>query len=147
MLTKIEDVLKDKGRDVWSVGTTATVHDALQLMAEKRVETCLVISEGKLVGMLTERDCARRVVLPGKKPSEVRVGDAMTSPVVFVSPDHTVGDCMKILTDRGFAHLPVVDGEKVVGVVSMGDLVQNLVKDREHLIGHLEAYITGRYPG
>lgn len=147
MLTKIDSVLNVKGRDVWSVSPDSTVHDALQLMAEKRIETCLILAEGKLVGMLTERDCARRVMLLGKNPRDVRVRDVMTTPVVFVTPTHTVADCMKILTDRGFAHLPVLVGETVVGVVSMGDLVNKIVRDQGDTITHLEAYITGKYPG
>jgi CBS domain-containing protein len=147
VLTKIDSVLNVKGRDVWSVSPDSTVHDALQLMAEKRIETCLILAEGKLVGMLTERDCARRVMLLGKNPRDVRVRDVMTTPVVFVTPTHTVADCMKILTDRGFAHLPVLVGETVVGVVSMGDLVNKIVRDQGDTITHLEAYITGKYPG
>ena len=147
MLTKIEAVLNEKGRDVWSLSPAATVHDAIQLMADKRVEALLVISHGKLVGIVTERDCARRVTLPGKRSTDVRVSEIMTSPVVFVTPAHTVGDCMRIATGKGIAHLPVLDGEVVVGVVSMGDLVKSIIREQDTTISHLEAYVTGKYPG
>jgi len=146
MLTTVEHVLNDKGHDVWSLSPDATVLDALELMTARRVEACPVVETGRLVGMLTERDCARRVMLPGRHPRDVRVGDVMTSPVVFVSSGHTVADCMKVLAERGFAHLPVVDGSAVVGIVSMGDLVNRVVKDQGATIRHLEAYITDTYP-
>ena len=147
MLTTIAAVLDHKGRHVWSVQPSATVHDAVRQMVERRIEALPVTVDGRLVGMLTERDCARRVTLSGKSLKDVLVGDVMTSPVVFVSESHTVGDCLRILTEKGFAHLPVVEGDSVVGLISMGDLVTTLVNEREHTISHLEGYITGRYPG
>ena len=147
MLTKVEGLLNTKGRDVWSLSPSSTIHDALQLMAEKRIEACVVLDEGRLVGILTERDCARRVMLLGKNPRDVRVGDTMTSPVVFVTPGHTVVDCLRILDERGFAHLPVLEGEQLTGIVSMGDLVKKLVHDQGDTITSLEAYITGKDPG
>lgn len=147
MLTKVATVLDRKGRDVWSVPSTATVHDAIRQMAEKRVEALLVFADKSLAGILTERDCARRVTLDGKDPRSVLVTEVMTSPVVFVTEGHTVGDCMKILTERGFAHLPVLEGEVVRGIVSMGDLVSTIVREQEGAISHLEGYITGQYLG
>jgi CBS domain-containing protein len=116
-------------------------------MADKRIEALLVLSDGKLVGILTERDCARRVTLDGKNPKSVRISAVMTSPVVFVTGGHTVGDCMKILAEKGFAHLPVLDGDTVVGIVSMGDLVSSIVREHGDTISQLEGYISGRYPG
>ena len=147
MLTKIEAVLNQKGRDVWSLSPAATVHDAIQMMAEKRVEALLVMSHGRLVGIVTERDCARQVTLLGKDPTDVRVSDIMTSPVIFVTPNHTIGDCMRIATGKGIAHLPVLDGDTVVGVVSMGDLVKRIVREQDTTIKYLEGYVTGKYPG
>ena len=147
MLTKIDAVLQHKGRTVWSVPTEATVHDAVELMAAKRIEALLVLSGDKLVGILTERDCARRVTLKGADARSVPVTDVMTSPVVFVEPSQTVGDCLKILSGRGIAHLPVLSGGAVVGIVSMGDLVNAIIRDQHHTIGHFEGYFTGKYPG
>ena len=147
MLTRIETVLNRKGRDVWSLAPDANVRAAVQTMVEKRIEALPVLSEGRLVGIVTERDCARRVTLPGKDPQQVRVSEVMTSPVVFVTETHTVGDCMRILTDKGFAHLPVLDGDTLVGIVSMGDLVTSIVREQDATISHLEGYITGKYPG
>jgi CBS domain-containing protein len=146
MLTTIEFVLDRKGRDVWSVPERATVREAISTMVEKEIEALVVLADGRLAGVLTERDCARRVTLQGHDPSGVRVDDVMTSPAVFVTERHTIGDCMRIMSDGGFAHLPVLEGEALVGVVSMGDLVASLVRERDDAIKHLEAYITGRYP-
>lgn len=147
MQTTIKTVLNRKGRDVWSVAPSAIVHAAVQMMVDKRIEALLVLADGKLVGILTERDCARRVSLAGRNPHMVTVSEAMTSPVVFVTEQHTVGDCMEILSEHGFAHLPVLEGDRVVGVVSTGDLVDSLLHDRDRTIHHLEGYITGKYPG
>jgi len=147
MQTKISAVLNRKGRNIWSVSPTATVHDAVSQMVDRRIEALPVTVDGKLVGMLTERDCARRVTLSGRALTDVLVGDTMTSPVVFVSESHTVGDCLRILTEKGFAHLPVVEGDAVVGLISMGDLVTTLLDEMEHTIRHLEGYITGRQVG
>lgn len=146
MLTTIEWVLNRKGRDVWSVHAGATLRDAVRTMVEKRVEALVVLADGKLEGILTERDCARRVTLQGRELSRVLVREAMTSPVAFVSEANTVGDCMRVMTERGFAHLPVLRGDEVVGVVSMGDLLASLVREKDDAIKHLEAYVTGTYP-
>ena len=126
---------------------TTTVHEAVHTMADRRVEALPILSDAKLVGILTERDCARRVTLQARDPKSVRTSDVMTSPVVFVTGGHTVGDCMKILAERGFAHLPVLDGDTVIGIVSMGDLVSSMVREHGDTISHLEGYISGRYPG
>jgi len=147
MLATISTVLDRKGRNVWSVPPFSTVHDAVSQMVERRIEALPVTDDGKLIGMLTERDCSRRVTLSGKSLKDVLVSAAMTSPVVFVTESHTVGDCLRILTEKGFAHLPVVEGDTVVGLVSMGDLVTTLLSEKEHTITHLEGYISGRYPG
>lgn len=147
MQTTIKTVLNRKGRDVWSVAPSVLVHAAVQMMFDKRIEALLVLADGKLVGMLTERDCARRVSLAGRNAHMVAVSEVMTSPVVFVTEQHTVEDCMKILSAHGFAHLPVVEGDHVVGVVAASDLIKSLLHDRDRTITHLEGYITGKYPG
>lgn len=147
MQTTIKTVLNRKGRDVWSVAPSVLVHAAVQMMVDKRIEALLVLVDDRLVGILTERDCARRVSLAGRNPHMVAVSEVMTSPVVFVTEQHTVEDCMRILSEHGFAHLPVLEGDRVVGVVSASDLIKSLLHDRDHTITHLEGYITGRYPG
>ena len=147
MLTTIASVLRQKGHDVWSVSPAASVSDAIHMMTQQRIVVLLVLSQDKLVGIISERDCTRKVVLQGRNPKEAHVSDIMTSPVVFVSPKHTVGDCMWIMTEKRFTHLPVVDGERVVGVVSSGDLLRSIVKTQSEAITHLEGYISGKYPG
>lgn len=147
MKSAISTVLDRKGRQVWSVSPSSTVHEAIGQMVERRIEALPVVADGALVGIITERDCARRVMLTGKSLKDVRVSEAMTSPVVFVTEAHTIGDCLQILSEKGFAHLPVLTGPTMVGLISMGDLVTALVNDRESTISHLEGYISGRYPG
>lgn len=147
MLTTIDTVLKAKGRDVWSLSPDATVRDAVEMMADKRVEALVVLVDQTLVGIVSERDCARKVTLRGKRLEDVLVKDIMSSPVVCVTPKHTIGDCMRITNEKGFAHLPVLDGETLAGIVSVGDLVNSIVREHEDTIHHLEAYVTGKYPG
>ncbi|HEU6443787.1 MAG TPA: CBS domain-containing protein [Gaiellaceae bacterium] len=147
MLRVIADVLREKGDDVWSIAPTAAMSDAMKLMAEKRTGALLVLSADELVGVITMRDCVRKVILAGRSVDEALVGESMSSPVVFVGLEHTVGDCLRIMTEKGIAHLPVVADGRLVGVVSRGDLLRSLVKTQSATIGHLEAYITGKYPG
>lgn len=147
MLTTVASVLTQKGHDVWSVSPTTSVSEAIHTMAQRRIVVLVVLSKDRLVGIVSERDCTRKVILEERNPNEVRVGDVMTSPVVFVTPTHTVGDCMWIMTEKGFTHLPVVDAERVVGVVSSGDLLRSIVTAQSETINHLEGYISGKYPG
>lgn len=142
----IASVLEFKGHNVFNVEPEASVYEALELMADKQIGALLVISRGKLIGLLSERDYARKIVLRGRSSRETRVEDIMTSPVVCASPEDTVDECMRVMTINRIRHLPVAQGDRVLGVVSIGDLVNWIITAQAETIDHLNSYIAGAYP-
>jgi len=139
----IAPILKQKQGFICSVSPTDSVYDAIALMAEKQVGALLVMFEGRLVGILSERDYARKVILKGRSSRATPVSEIMTSPVIFISPEYSVGECMEIITDHRIRHLPVMDGDRLVGLISIGDLVNWMLSAQRETIRHLESYITG----
>ena len=138
-----KDILKDKGRTVLSVSPTDTVLAALGVMAEHDIGAVLVMDADKLVGVFTERDYARKVVLAGRSSKDSPVQDVMTAHVVCVSPERSVDECMALMTNKRLRHLPVVDHKRVVGIVSIGDLVKATIDDQQFTITQLQSYIAG----
>src|SRR5712664_17018 len=142
----VECILKHKGPQVHSIPPEVTVYEALEKMADENVGALVVMNGTELVGIFSERDYVRNVILKGRSSREMLVNEIMSSPVVTVNPRTTIDDCMHRMTDKRCRHLPVVEGEKVVGVVSIGDLVNWIIKEQDHTIHQLEEYITGKYP-
>jgi len=144
----IEALLRTKGnRRVFSVRPEQSVYEAIEKMALEGIGAVLVISDDKLVGIMSERDYARKVILKGHSSKDTPVSAIMTTPVVFVTPKNTVDECMAIMTNRRFRHLPVVENDVPVGIVSIGDLVRWTITGQAQAIQELEGYISGRYPG
>ena len=143
---KIGDLLSQKGGQVWTVAPEAMVFDAIHMMAEKNVGALLVTDQGKLIGIISERDYTRKVALKGKSSKQTAVREILSTHVVHVSPGHTIEECMRIMTDHRVRHLPVLEADKIVGVVSIGDLVNWIISAQSTTIHQLETYITG-YPG
>ncbi|HEX9263097.1 MAG TPA: CBS domain-containing protein [Candidatus Binatia bacterium] len=138
----VRDILTVKGRNVWCVDTGATVFEALGRMAEKEVGALVVMDDQTLVGIISERDYARKVVLLGRTSPNTLVKEIMTTHVAYTHLEQSVEECMAIMTDKRIRHLPVIDGGKLVGIISIGDLVKAIITDQKFIIEQLERYIT-----
>ena len=139
-------ILKRKGGEIWLVRPDQTVYEAIEMMAEKGVGALLVMSDGKLAGIISERDYARKVILQGRSSRTTVIQEIMTSPVISVSPTDAVDECMELMTRKRIRHLPIMENERVIGIVSIGDLVKWLVSEQEETIEHLHNYISAKYP-
>ncbi|MEE9551226.1 MAG: CBS domain-containing protein [Candidatus Binatia bacterium] len=142
MKTVIE-LLKAKGHQYWSVTPDTAVFDALKLMAEKNIGALLVLEGDVLVGFLSERDYARKVILKGKSSKDTPVKEIMSEKVMYVEPEQTVEECMALMTDKRVRHLPVFEGDKLIGIISIGDVVKAIISEQEFIIEQLEHYISG----
>lgn len=143
-MTTVTQILKSKpDKSVYSIGPTASVLEALKLMADRNIGGLLVLEGGKVVGVVTERDLARKVFRLAKSTGETQVSEIMTSPVMYVSPDRTTEECLALMTENRFRHLPVLDKGRLVGLVSIGDLVKDVISEQKFIIEQLEHYIAG----
>ena len=142
-MTTVAQLLQDKGHSVWSIAPDATVYDALSLMAAKNVGALVVVEGASVVGILSERDYARKVILKGKFSKDTQVREIMTEKVYFVRPEQTIEECMAVMTAEHIRHLPVLTDDRLTGIVSIGDVVRVIISDKEFLIKQLEHYITG----
>jgi len=142
-MTTVRHILDTKGRELWSVAPDTTVFDAIELMAEKNVGALIVLERGKLKGIISERDYARKVILKGKSSKETPVRDIMTPDPFVIGPDQSIDECMALMTTRRIRHLPVLQDDQLAGMISIGDVVKSIISDQEFTIKQLENYITG----
>lgn len=142
----VRHILESKGYDVWSVPPDMSIYEALQVMADKDVGAVLVMEGDELAGIFSERDYARKVVLEGRSSRETTVGEGMTSRVLYVRPDESIDGCMALMTDHRIRHLPVIENDRVTGVISIGDVVKALISQQANTIHYLESYITNGHP-
>ncbi|NCF26528.1 MAG: CBS domain-containing protein [Gammaproteobacteria bacterium] len=141
-MASVKQLLQGKGHDVWSIGPEASVYDAIEKMAQEEVGALVVLEGESLVGLMSERDYARKVVLQGRSSRDTKIKDIMTTRVAYARPDQSVEDCMAMMTEKRIRHLPVMDGDKLLGVISIGDLVKFIIEEQKHVIEQLEQYIS-----
>ena len=144
-MTTIAQLLNAKGNQIWSVEPKATIFEALEIMSEKEIGALLVMEDGKLTGIFSERDYARKVILKGKSSKETPVGELMTKKVFYIDPQKTINDCMAMMTAKRIRHVPVIEDNQVMGIITIGDVVNQIISEQEVTINHLENYITGSH--
>jgi CBS domain-containing protein len=142
-MKRVKDILEVKGHDIWSIEPSASVYDAMKLMADKEVGALMVIERTKLVGLISERDYARKVILEGRSSRTTQVREIMTGRVVCAQPEQNIEECMVVMTEKRVRHLPVIDGGELIGVISIGDLVKSIISEQKFIIKQLEQYISG----
>lgn len=142
-MAKVKDILALKGQSVWSVAPDSSVYDAMKLMAEKGIGALMVMQGEKLVGIISERDYARKVILQGRSSRTTQVKEIMTSHVLYAQPEQNIEECMAVMTDKRVRHLPVFDEGRLLGVISIGDLVKSIITEQKFMIEQLEKYISG----
>jgi CBS domain-containing protein len=143
----VDAVLQHKPAHIWSVTPEATVFEAIELMAAKNIGALLVMKDGHLLGVFSERDYTRKIALKGKSSKQTPVREVISTPIVSVAPGATVEECMRVMTENRVRHLPVLDGEKLLGVVSIGDLVNWTISAQHDALNQMADYISGKYPG
>jgi len=141
----ISEILSNKGSNVWSVSPNTMVFDAIQMMADKNIGALLVTEQGKLVGIMSERDYTRKIALKGRSSKQTPVKEILSNEIFTVTPAHTIEDCMRLMTENRIRHLPVLDGDTILGIVSIGDLVNWIISAQTNTIYQLQTYISG-YP-
>ena len=139
----VKELLREKGSEVWTIAPRVTVYEALELMAGKNIGALVAVEDGNVVGMFTERDYARKVILKGRSSKTTTVRELMVTDVLYVGPGDTIENCMALMTEKRLRHLPVMDEGQLVGLISIGDIVRVIISDREFMIRELEHYITG----
>ena len=142
-MTNVGQLLKIQGNEIWSLAPEATVYEALQIMSEKDVGALLVVDNGNLVGIFSERDYARKLILKGKFSKDTTVRELMTHEVLYIEPQSTIEECMALMTDKRIRHLPVLENDQLIGIVTIGDLVKQKISDQKFTIQQLEKYIAG----
>ncbi|HMF72881.1 MAG TPA: CBS domain-containing protein [Flavitalea sp.] len=140
---KVCDILKTKGSATFSITPDTMVYEALEMMFEKNVSALVVLENEKLVGIFTERDYARKIILKGKTSKETRIGEIMTEGLITVTPDNTIDSCMRLMTGKFIRHLPVIENDQLVGIISIGDVVKFIIEEQKFIIENMEHYITG----
>jgi CBS domain-containing protein len=144
-MVNVRDLLRTKPAELWTVAPNASVFQALELLAAKDIGALPVVEGDRLVGIFSERDYARKVVLKGRASREMSVADVMVRTVICVSPKDSINDCMALMTDRRIRHLPVMEGDRLIGIVTIGDVVKQIITEQDHTIEQLERYIRGSY--
>ncbi len=142
-MKSITYLIRARDGEVWSVSPDDSVYDAVKLLVEKNIGALLVVRQGKPVGVVSERDCARKVLLSDKSAQETQVSEIMSSRVIYAKPSHTIDECMALMTEKRVRHLPIMEDDKVLCMISLGDLVKSVISEQQHIIEQLEHYISG----